>query len=160
MGVHKCVGKGYFSREDNWALYSCKANGYTYYINEVKNFDNRGYKIYKRDGGNEWVYILTRRKIGTKKVTGKRAYDIYCRIKKKRNKYRHIGYDTYLNSDTKQEYTFCLTDDDNKRYSHVPSETKLVIGYASENVSQFFPTFRECLQFAENKIEKEMSDKN
>ena len=60
------IGKGIFFREENWMCWSAEVDGYVYCIQEVRNFDPRkGYKIEKRDGGNTYVYYLTKHKTGS-----------------------------------------------------------------------------------------------
>jgi hypothetical protein len=71
------IGKGLFSREENWMCWSAEVDGYVYCIEEVRNFDcNKGYKIEKRDGGNTYVYYLTKHKKGSEVIEGTRAHGL------------------------------------------------------------------------------------
>lgn len=96
----KKVGQGIFTRSEPWERYYTEKDGYIYYISEEKNFTaDRGWKIMKHEGGNEWVYILTKKKIGCRKYEGEKAYRIYEKLlAKRRRNYDEVlskGYDTY-----------------------------------------------------------------
>ena len=160
------IGKGLFSREENWQMYTAEVDGYIYAIHDERNFDpSRGYRIEKRDGGNEYVYILTKRRKGYTHIEGKRAHDIYDYIMTERRHsdlYKAIGHDTYTvkekdSGDTKV-YSFLLHETDDSARAKTrgtvydKSKTLCVITYSAEYISGYFPTLQECLKFAENKL--------
>ena len=156
----KRVGQGIFVRSEPWERYYTEKDGYIYYISEEKNFTaDKGWKIMKREGGNEWVYILTKKKIGYLKYEGEKAYRIYEKLLAKRRKcYNEVlykGYDTYTmrkNNDVLC-YSFSLERQEHgKSWDKDIEKTRLAVYYEEEYVSDYFASFRECLKWSESKI--------
>ena len=162
----KKVGQGIFTRSEPWERYYTEKDGYIYYISEEKNFTaDKGWKIMKHEGGNEWVYILTKKKIGYRKYEGEKAYRIYKKLlAKRRRNYDEVlskGYDTY--AVRKKNDVLCYSFSfERQRQEHGKSwdkdieKTRLAVYYEEEYVSDYFATFRECLKYAEEKL---LSDK-
>ena len=151
MNTHKKVGKGLFGRNESWQRYSCEIDGYIYSIDAVKNYTAKeGWKIYKHNGGAEWVYVLYKQRKGIKRYHGKAAYKRYQSISRNHNKYKNMGYSTYKKIGTDEEYLFRLRKDTINEYDI--DKTELTITHTEECVSEYFSTFRECLNFAENKL--------
>ena len=156
----KKVGKGIFTRSEPWQCYHAEQNGYVYYICEEKNYTaDKGWKIMKREGGNEWVFIITRRKKGLRKYEGKRAYKIYESLITHRHKHfgdiEYKGYDEYAikRKNGTLIYSFTLKQlEDGKPWDKDIEKTRLAVYYEEEYVSDYFATFRECLKYAENKL--------
>lgn len=156
----KKVGQGIFTRQDSSCCYSAVKDGYIYWINEVKNYDpKRGWKILKRDGDNEYVFILMKRKKGFKRYSGEKAYSLYESLIKhyrfvEKRQIVNLGYHTYAVKKKKSKavkvYDFMLIEND--RFQHEKEKTKLAVYYEEKYVSGYFSSFRECLNYSEDKL--------
>ena len=167
MSIRKTIGKGLFGRKENWECYSARVGDYRYIISEEKNYtEDKGWKIYKRDGGNAYVYALKKAKIGKWIKEGAAAHKLYDEISNemahsrhsKRNKYERIGYHEYAAKEGKDTkiYLFSLTKDDENPHKYNEEKTRLAIYYQEEYASGYFPTMRECLKYAEEKLSEEI----
>lgn len=156
------IGKGIFFREENWMCWRAEVDGYVYCIEEVRNFDrNKGYKIEKRDGGNTYVYYLTKHKKGSEVVEGTHAHGlrraIIDELRAGSGVYKNEGDDQYsvqCGEDTKV-YTFCLHQIERegaKPWEYDPEKTVCMIWHKSKPISDYFPTLRECLEYGENML--------
>lgn len=156
----KKVGKGIFIRSEPWQCYHAERNGYIYFISDKKNFTaDKGWKIMQREGGREFVYVLMRQRKGFWQYKGEKAYEKYEKILKKRrernNKITYKGYDEYA---IKKENGVLIYSFSFERQEHGKSwdkdieKTRLAVYYEEEYVSDYFASFRECLEYAENKL--------
>ena len=155
------IGHGLFSRAESYQLFTAEHDGYIYTLQDEKNFNRqRGYRIEKRDGGNEWVYILTKRRKGWKRIVGLQAHSIYESIRDelcRNDLYKRLGFDTFsvkVDKDTKI-YSFRLHEaPETKNGKRVldKEKTECVIYYQPEYVSDYFPTLEACCAYAESKL--------